>query len=137
MQRRLSDGFDIRPVEPRAPILLASGTHRSSFLSSISYDATFISPPLDPLFRRPRLPTRSARGMGPDRKLYPPALPPHLALCVFIPSRHCPPSYLPHRRPLPLRGLGQLEPDARHLRQSQSGPTLLAPNQGAPGSLGI
>src|SRR6267142_3267878 len=44
MQRRLSDGFDTRPFEPRAPILLASGTRRSSFLSSISYDATFISP---------------------------------------------------------------------------------------------
>jgi hypothetical protein len=39
---RLSDGLDVRPFKPGAPVLLASGARRSSFLSLISHDATLI-----------------------------------------------------------------------------------------------
>ena len=48
---------------------------------------------LDPLLRRPCPPTFSARNLKPDRELHPPVLSPHMALCVFIPSRHRPPSH--------------------------------------------
>ena len=99
-QRRFPDGFDIRPFESRAPILLAPRARRSSFPSSISLQIIFTFPLLDPIFRRPRLPTRSAGNLGPDRKLCPSVLSSHVALCIFIPSRHRPPSHLPHCRSL-------------------------------------
>ena len=90
---------------------------------------------LDPLLRRRRPPTPSARNLGPDRELRPPILPPHLALCIFISPRHRPPTHLPYGGPLSLRRLGQLEPNSRHLRQSQGRPSLFAPDQSSPGSL--
>ena len=88
----------------------------------------FILISLDPLLRRRGPPTPSARNLGPDRELHSPILPPHLALCIFISPRHRPPTHLPHGGPLSLRGLGQLEPNSRHLRQSQGRPSLLAPD---------
>src|SRR5712691_9635384 len=71
------------------------------FLPPISPFMSLFLPP-GPRFRRSRIPTRSAGNLGPDRKLYTTVLPPHMALCILLPSRHRPPSHLPHRRPIPL-----------------------------------
>ncbi|KAH9993092.1 hypothetical protein BJV77DRAFT_402371 [Russula vinacea] len=65
---RLPDGFDVRPFKSK-PVPLASGTRY---------------PPL----RRPCLPAPSARNLGPGCGLHSPVLPPHVAFCIFIPSRH-------------------------------------------------
>jgi len=71
------------------------------FLPPISPFMSLFLPP-GPLFRRSRIPTRSAGNLGPDRKLYTTVLPPHVALRILLPSRHRPPSHLPHSRPIPL-----------------------------------
>jgi len=61
--RRLSDGIDVRPFQPRAPVLLASGARRSSPTSLIAH-ATLIFPSSRPTFRASLPPSASHRKSG-------------------------------------------------------------------------